>query len=117
MHNFRDLRTYQKSVELTSDIYRLLSKLTEYEKFGLLPQMRRAAISIPSNIAEGAGRNSQKEFKHFLSISLGSCYELETQFMVARNLGLLDDQSVKVMVEHLIDLQKMIFALQKSIKA
>ena len=104
-------------MELTSDIYRLLSRLPDYEKFGMLPQMRRAAISIRSNIAEGAGRNSHKEFKHFLSISLGSCYELETQFKVAINLGLLDNQSAKIMIDNLIELQKMIFALQKSIKA
>jgi len=85
MHNFKDLRVWQKSIELTTDIYKLLASFPTDEKFGLISQLKRAAVSVPSNIAEGAGRNSNKEFNHFLSISLGSLFELKTQLIISKN--------------------------------
>ena len=85
MHNFKDLRVWQKSIQLTTDIYKLLASFPTDEKFGLISQLKRAAVSVPSNIAEGAGRNSNKEFNHFLSISLGSLFELKTQLIISKN--------------------------------
>lgn len=76
MHKVEDLKIWRKSLELTKVVYLLVTALPSDEKYGLTSQIKRCAISIPSNIAEGAGRNSSKEFKHFLSIANGSCYEL-----------------------------------------
>ncbi len=78
MNNFKELNVWKKLMELVVIIYQLSDKFPSNEQFGLIGQIRRAAISIPSNIAEGAGRKSAKEFEHFLSISMGSCFEPET---------------------------------------
>lgn len=114
MHNFKDLRVWQKSIELTTDIYKLLASFPTDEKFGLISQLKRAAVSVPSNIAEGAGRNSNKEFNHFLSISLGSLFELETQLIISKNLNLINSDSLLEMNNKISELQKMIFSLKKS---
>ena len=98
MHNFKDLRVWQKSIELITDIYKLLASFPTDEKFGLISQLKRAAVSVPSNIAEGAGRNSNKEFNHFLSISLGSLFELETQLIISKNLNLINSDSLLEMI-------------------
>ena len=79
MTNFRNLKIWQRAMKLVIAIYNLTRMLPKEEKFGLKSQMTRAAISIPSNIAEGSSRSSPKEFKHFLEMSLGSAFELETQ--------------------------------------
>ena len=77
--NYKGLIVWQKSMDLVVEIYKITKILPKYETYGLADQMRRAAISIPSNIAEGQGRNSSREFVHFLKISRGSCAELDTQ--------------------------------------
>ncbi|MDB5011969.1 MAG: ribosomal protein [Daejeonella sp.] len=114
MHNFKDLRVWQKSMDLTTDIYKLLACFPIDEKFGLISQLKRAAVSVPSNIAEGAGRNSNKEFSHFLSISLGSLFELETQLIISNNLNLINSDSLSEINNKISELQKMIFSLKKS---
>ncbi|HUH32527.1 MAG TPA: four helix bundle protein [Daejeonella sp.] len=108
MHNFKDLRVWQKSIDLTTEIYAMLSYFPAEEKFGLVSQMKRAAVSIPSNIAEGAGRNSNKEFKHFLSISLGSLFEIETQLIIANRLRLINTEVTQELNIKISDLQRMI---------
>ena len=115
MHNFKDLRVWQKSIDLTTEVYALLSTFPADEKFGLISQMKRAAVSIPSNIAEGAGRNSNKEFKYFLSLSLGSLFEIETQLIIANRLELINIKTTEELNCKMSDLQRMIFALQKTI--
>lgn len=115
MHNFKDLRVWQKSIDLTTEIYAMLASFPSDEKFGLVSQMKRAAVSIPSNIAEGAGRNSNKEFKHFLSISLGSLFEIETQLIIANRLRLINIEVTQELNVKISDLQRMIFALEKTI--
>ncbi len=85
-HNFRQLRIWQESMKLTREVYHITASFPTDEKFGLTSQMRRCGVSIPSNIAEGSGRTSQKEFIHFLKISLSSTYELETQLILTRDL-------------------------------
>ena len=84
-----DLRVWSSAMELAAEVYRLSHRLPETEKFGLQAQMRRAAVSVASNIAEGAGRASSADFRHFLSNSLGSLAELETQYLLCLKLGLL----------------------------
>jgi four helix bundle protein len=85
--SFRDLIAWQKAMELVLDVYRATKALPKEEIYGLTSQMRRAAVSIPSNIAEGQGRKTPRDFKNFLSISLGSLKELETQILIAQGLS------------------------------
>jgi four helix bundle protein len=86
---YQDLRVWQKAMELTINTYRATQKFPAEEKYGLSSQLRRAAVSIPSNIAEGKGRSSDKELLHFLSQARGSIYELQTQLEIAGCLGYL----------------------------
>ncbi len=81
-HNFRELNIWKNSIELTKEIYLLSNILPDDEKYGLKSQIRRCSSSIPSNIAEGSGRSTIKDFQNFLNISLGSSYELETQLVL-----------------------------------
>ncbi|MDZ7757855.1 four helix bundle protein [Rhodohalobacter sp.] len=92
--NHKNLNVYQKSIELVSDIYALTQKFPSYEKFGLTSQLRRSAISIPSNIAEGASRKTEKERKRFYEISRSSLVELDTQIGISINLGYLNKNHV-----------------------
>jgi four helix bundle protein len=86
--DFRDLVVWQKALELTVCIYRLTRALPKEEVYGLISQMRRASVSIASNIAEGRGRLNRAEFRQFLGLAQGSTYELQTQLIVAKQLGL-----------------------------
>ncbi|MFW5820247.1 MAG: four helix bundle protein [Bacteroidota bacterium] len=86
----KDLEVLNTSMDLVADVYKLTKDFPSEEKFSLVNQMRRAAVSIHGNIAEGAGRTSSKEFSHFLSIAMGSTCELETQFILSRRLGFLE---------------------------
>ncbi|HLR26554.1 MAG TPA: four helix bundle protein [Fodinibius sp.] len=89
--------------------------IQKYELYGLVSQMRRCSVSISSNIAEGAGRGSKKEFRHFLDIATGSCYELETQLIISHNLNYLDNKNKETVSEALTEIQKMLYALTKSL--
>lgn len=86
MHNYKKLNVWISSISLVKNIYNLTRKFPKEEMFVLTQQLRRAAISIPSNIAEGAGRNSNAQFKNFLQISIGSCFEVETQLIISKEL-------------------------------
>jgi four helix bundle protein len=108
---FRDLLVWQRSMELTVDIYRLTQAFPREEAFGLTSQLRRAAVSIPSNIAEGQGRQGSREFKQFLSIARGSNCELQTQLEIARALGLGDREILEHAESLSHEVGKMIFAL------
>ncbi len=93
MKTHKDLDVWRDSIELVTKIYKLVQYFPKEEKFGLVDQIKRAAISVPSNIAEGAARSSKREFIQFLYISLGSLAELETHLIIAKNLGFLDDKN------------------------
>jgi four helix bundle protein len=93
MQGHRDLQVWQKSVEFVTDIYRESATFPRSEMHGLTNQVRRAAVSVPSNIAEGCGRSSKKEFAHFLCNARGSLLEVETQLEIAKNLGNLSHKS------------------------
>jgi four helix bundle protein len=88
---YKTLTVWQRAIELTVKIYKVTEKLPKTEQYGLISQMQRASVSVPSNIAEGYGRKSRNEFHHFLKISFGSCTELETQIEIIKRLGLAKD--------------------------
>ena len=116
MNNFRELKVWKKAMKLVKEIYLSTNYFPKEEQFGLTNQIRRCAVSIPSNIAEGAGRNSSKDFNRFLSISLGSCFELETQIIISKELKFLDLEKFNSIEKELVEIQKMIRGLQKSLK-
>lgn len=109
MRKYKDLKIWKRSVDLSTEIYRLTSTFPSEEKYGLVSQMRRSSISVPSNIAEGAGRSSDKEFKRFLDISYGSLYELQTQIIISHNLGFVEEKFFEKIEGEIIEIQKMIF--------
>ncbi len=102
-------------MNLVSDVYNMCADLPNDEKYGLISQIKRAAVSIPTNIAEGAGRNSNKEFIHFLSIANGSSYELETQLLLLTELKFLKDKDINNILNQLVEIQKMNYSFQKSL--
>ena len=83
MKNYKELKVWQRGLEIVAETYKLVRQLPREETYGLRSQMTRAAVSIPSNIAEGSSRSSENEYRHFLEIALGSCFELDTQLIVA----------------------------------
>lgn len=115
MHHYKKLEVWQKSVEFVATVYQVTATFPGDERFGLIAQMRRCAVSIPSNVAEGAGRNSDQEFRQFLSIALGSSFELETQILVSERLGLLSKDASLELLESLNSMSKMLVALRRSI--
>lgn len=117
MHNLKNLIIWRKSMDLTKLVYKSMVLLPSDEKYGLISQIKRSAISIPSNIAEGAGRESQNEFAHFLSIANGSSYELQTQLILATELELIEESVVLPSLKLLDEVQKMNYTLQKKLKS
>jgi four helix bundle protein len=111
MHQYKELSIWKKSVELGTEIYKLTKQFPSDERFGLISQLRRAAVSVPSNIAEGAGRKSDREFCQFLSISYGSLCELDTQLIISTILGYVKEDEINKYSEKIVELQKMIFVL------
>jgi len=114
--SYRDLDVWRLSIELVKNIYQVTEKFPQVEIYGLTNQLRRAAISIPSNIAEGQGRNSLKEFRQFLAIALGSLAELETQLIIAKEIGYLASVEMDRLLVSLDTIRKMIKALANSLK-
>ena len=114
-HNFRDLGIWKDSFAIVKDVYDLCIQLPSEEKYGLKSQIQRCAISIPSNIAEGCGRKSDKELNQFLSISLGSAFELETQIILGYEFGHIDKVIYDNTIIQINEAQKMISGLQRSL--
>lgn len=117
MHKVEDLKVWQKSIELAKQVYKVVAELPDTEKYGLTSQIKRCAVSIASNIAEGAGRNSNKEFKHFLGIANGSSYELHTQLILVYELGLIEKTKIENILNLIVEIQKMNYSFQKSLEA
>lgn len=114
--NYKELKVWQKAMDLTVEVYKLVKLLPKEETYALSDQMRRAVVSIPSNIAEGQGRNSDKEFIQFLSFARGSLWELETQIEICLRIGYID-QSLTTNIYNLIaEISKMINVLSNSLK-
>jgi four helix bundle protein len=116
MTTHKDLEVWKLSVEFTTDIYRATKDFPKEELYGLVSQLRRASVSIASNVAEGAARQSTKEFIQFIYHALGSASEVETQLIVSNNLGYLDDSSYKLLIFKQTQLSKMLSGLIKSLK-
>ena len=114
--NFREYEAWQKGMVLTKNIYLLTATFPSTEAYGLSSQLQRAAVSIPSNIAEGAGRESSTEFAHFLDIALGSSYEVETQLLLAESFAYADQAIVNELITSVQSIQCQISNLIKSIR-
>lgn len=115
MNTHRDLIVWKKSIDFVTKIYKLTERFPKTEMYGLTSQIRRAAVSIPSNIAEGSARDSDKELVLFLTISRASAAEIETQLLISDNLGYLESTNNKIN-EELIEILKMLTALINTIK-
>ena len=113
--SYRDLEVWKLAIDFVKKVYQVTNNFPASEKFGLINQIRRAAVSIPSNIAEGQGRNSTKEFKQFLAITLGSLAELETQLIIAKEIEYLTQDGLDALLSPLDRIRKMIKGLSKGI--
>jgi four helix bundle protein len=116
MHDFRKLEVWKSAMRLTVGVYEYTDKFPKEERFGLTSQIRRAAVSIPSNITEGAGRNKVGEFDYFIGIATGSSYELETQLMIACRVGYLENDDLNLLLEHLHSIQKQLYRFKQTLK-
>ena len=116
METHKDLRVWQQSIEMVTSIYKMTKGFPKDEIFGLISQMRRAAVSVPSNIAEGYARGSEKEKLHFLRISSGSMSEIETQLMLSLNLGYIGQEICDELSEQITSVWKQLNALITSVK-
>lgn len=110
MHRFKDLKVWQKGRVLAKSIYELTASFPKEEQFGMISQMRRASISIISNIAEGCGRKSDAHLKNFMTYSLGSAAELEAQCIIANDLGFIVDSEFEEINSNIIEIQKMLMS-------
>lgn len=117
MHNFKELKVWQNAMLLTKAIYVTTDRFPEKERFGLTAQIRRSAVSIPSNIAEGSGRGTDKDFVHFLHISFGSACELETQIIIANELTYISYLQTEELNEQIHEIKRMLIGLKKKLKA
>jgi four helix bundle protein len=116
MHNYKKLEVWKESVNLVTEVYQLTDTFPNKEKFGLISQINRCAVSIPSNIAEGAGRSSKKEFSLFLGYALASSFELETQLIISNNLKFISEEKKEEIINELNIIQRKIYSLIKSLK-
>lgn len=116
MHRFKELEIWKRSRLYCSKIYSITSSFPEIEKFGLTNQLRRASVSIPSNIAEGSSRKSNKDFSRFLEITLGSAYEIETQLLIASDLKFISKNESSSLSIELEEIIKMISKFKSTLK-
>ena len=114
--SFKQLDVWKNGISLVEDIYLLTKDYPKSEQFGLRIQMRKSAVSVPSNIAEGFARNYRKEYCRFLFISLGSCSELETQLIVSNRLGFISNENLDRIMEKIDQESRMLFNLIKGLK-
>lgn len=115
MNNFRELAVWKKSMDFIYDVYCFCKLLPDDEKWSLTSQIKRSSISISSNIAEGCGRNTKKDFARFLSIAIGSSFELETQLIICKRLGYGNVNQIEKLVSELMHIQNMLIKLKKSV--
>ncbi len=115
MHNFKELKVWQESMNLAKEVFIATRNFPIVEKYGLISQINRCTVSIASNIAEGAGRGSSKEFNQYLSIALGSSFELETQLLLSNEFNYITKEQTQLLTEKVCKVQKMLNGLKKSI--
>ena len=116
VHNFRELKVWQQAMDLAAQAYLLTGFFPKEEKYGLISQIQRSAVSIPSNIAEGCGRITNKDFQHFLSMSMGSSFELETQVILAFRFGYIKEVQMTDFSQAVGPVQRMLNGLYDSLE-
>ena len=116
LKSYKDLSVWQKAYQLCRDIYRATKQFPSEEKYELSSQIRKAAISIPSNIAEGYGRGTTREYLHALFIAYGSLCEMETQLLLVGDLGFIPSGTLGILIQNLGDVERMLKALMKSLE-
>ncbi len=115
MKNFKDLKIWQKGMDIAISCFQLTESFPSTERFGISSQINRAGVSIPSNVAEGSSRTSEKDYGRFIEISLGSSFELETQLLIAQRLKFGDDRKVADLITNVSEEQKMLAGFLKSL--
>ncbi len=115
MKDFKKLNVWQKSIELVASIYKISKKFPAAEKYGLTSQVTRSAVSIPSNIAEGSSRFSERDYFRFLEIALGSAFELETQLIIIEKLNYIESSEISNLIEQTKTVQKMLSGLMSKL--
>ena len=117
MRDFRKYDIWRNAVGFATDVYKLTSTFPKFEVYGLCDQMQRASVSISSNIAEGCSRESEKDFAHFLEMAIGSAFEVESQLLIAKNLGYINDTQYQDMVNKLSPNERQIHALINKLRS
>ena len=115
MHNYRELKIWQRSMDFAEKIYIISVQFPKEEKYGLTSQLRRCAVSVPSNISEGAGRSTNKQFKYFLEMSMGSLNELQTQTELAYRFAYIQNKDYQELIDEELQIYKMILGLYNSL--
>ncbi len=116
MHDYKKLDVWNLAIELVTEVYRITDSFPKTEVYAMTTQIRRSAVSIPSNIAEGAGRKSEGQFKVFLGYAYGSsCCELETQLIISEKLKYIDSEALNILSKKIASIQKMIYKLIESL--
>jgi four helix bundle protein len=115
MNYFKELKVWQKAIDLVTETYLKSGSFPKEELYGLTSQIRRSAVSIPSNIAEGCGRKTNKDFANFLGVALGSAFEFETQLIICRNLQFIPEKDFEFLEKEVHHIQNMIIKLQSTL--
>jgi len=115
MHNIGKLKIWNASIDLCVEVYEALANMPNDERYGLSSQIKRSAVSIPSNIAEGAGRDSSPQFNQFLNIAFGSSYELQTQLIISERLNFITKEVNEPILRKLDEIQKMIYVFKENV--
>ena len=116
MHNYRELRIWQRSMDFVVKIYEISANFPKEEKFGLTSQLRSCAVSVPSNISEGAGRGTNRQFKRFLEISMGSINEAQTQIELSYRVNYISQEVHDILIDEAFQIYKMILSFYNSLK-
>ena len=117
MQDFRKIDVWKRSFTFSKEIYGITSSFPNEEKFGLTSQVRRAALSIPINIAEGSGRNTRKDFANFIQVAIGSASEVECELLLSKELNYIDKENFSRLNEDIIEIRKMLISFRKSLLA
>ncbi|MEY2829833.1 MAG: hypothetical protein RIQ33_1691 [Bacteroidota bacterium] len=116
MHNFRELKIWQRSMDWVEQVYKATLLFPNEEKYSLTQQLKNCAVSVPSNISEGAGRATNPQFKYFFEVSMGSCNEAQTQIELARRFKYISDETANDLIDEALQIYKMILAFYNTLK-
>lgn len=116
MRNYKELKIWQKGFKIALDAFKITAQFPLNEKYGITSQITRAAVSISSNIAEGSSRQSDKDYNRFIQIALGSCFELETQLLIAKSMRFANELEINQLLEDVCDEQKMLSSFMNVLK-